>query len=95
MVERALGALRFAPNATLKISPFEAHHDREAISVLQNLTEKRSLQNLNWDRVSHQKSACLDTDEPREQSMPHPAKKTGTCARLGRRVRPGDHEPSH
>ena len=28
MVERALGALRFSPNATLKITPFEAHHGR-------------------------------------------------------------------
>ena len=29
MVERALGALRFSPNATLKITPFETHHGRE------------------------------------------------------------------
>ena len=34
MIERALSALRFAPNATLKISPFEAHHGREANTVL-------------------------------------------------------------
>ena len=47
LVERALSALRFAPNATLKISPFEAHHGREANAVLGNLTKKPSLQNLN------------------------------------------------
>ena len=32
MVERTVSALRFAPNATLKITPFEAHHVREANS---------------------------------------------------------------
>ena len=51
MVERALSALRFALNATLKITPFEAHHGREANFVLRNLTKKLSLQNLNWERV--------------------------------------------
>ena len=40
MVERALGALRFSKNATLKISPFEAHHGRETNTVLRNLTKK-------------------------------------------------------
>ena len=39
MVERALGALRFAKNATLNITPFEAHHGREANTVLRNLTK--------------------------------------------------------
>ena len=34
MIERALSALRFSPVATLKISPFEAHHGREANTVL-------------------------------------------------------------
>ena len=43
MDERALGALRFAKNATLKITPFEAHHNREANTVLRNLTKKPSL----------------------------------------------------
>ena len=47
MIERALSALRFAPNATLKLSPFEAHHGREANTVLRNLTKKPTLQNLN------------------------------------------------
>ena len=47
MVERALGALRFAKNATLNITPFEAHHGREANTVLRNLTKKPSLWNLN------------------------------------------------
>ena len=44
MVERALSALRFAPNAKLKISPFEAHHGCEANTVFRNLTKKPSLQ---------------------------------------------------
>ena len=39
MVERALGALRFSKNATLIISPFEAHHGRESNMVLRNLTK--------------------------------------------------------
>ena len=39
MVERALGALRFAKNATLNITPFEAHHGREANTVLRNFTK--------------------------------------------------------
>ena len=37
MVERALSALRFSPNATLKISALEDHHGREANTVLRNL----------------------------------------------------------
>ena len=39
MIDRALRALRFSKNATLKISPFEAHHGREANTVLKNLTK--------------------------------------------------------
>ena len=50
MVEDALSALRFGPNATLKIAPFEAHQCRESNTVLRNLTKKPSLQNLNWER---------------------------------------------
>ena len=46
-LERALGALRFANNATLNITPFEAHHGREAKTVLRNLTKRPSLRNLN------------------------------------------------
>ena len=72
MVERALSALRFARHATLKISPFEAHHGREANTVLRNLTKKPSLQNLNWNRVLKQKSACLDSDDPRAIKFPPP-----------------------
>ena len=73
MVERALGALRFSKNSTLKISPFEAHHGREANTVLRNLTKKPSLQNLDWSRVIKTKNACLDTTDPNVQDMPHPA----------------------
>ena len=40
MVERALGAPRFSPNATLKITPFEPHHGREANTVLRILIKK-------------------------------------------------------
>ena len=72
MIERALSALRFAPNATLKISPLEAHHGREANTVLRNLTKKPTLQNLNWDRVLKQKSAYLDSTDPRNQKIPQP-----------------------
>ena len=49
MVERALGALRFSKNATLKISPFEAHHGREANTVLRNLTKNFFFKN----RIGH------------------------------------------
>ena len=72
MIERASSALRFAPNATLKISPFEAHHGREANTVLQNLTKKPTLQNLNWVRVLKQKSAYLDSTDPKNQKIPQP-----------------------
>ena len=58
MVERALGALRFSKNATLKISPFEAHHGREANTVLRNLTKKTSPQNLDRSRVIKAKNYC-------------------------------------
>ena len=54
MVEREHSALRFVPNATLKISLFEAHHGREANTVLRKLTKKPSLQDLNWNRVLKQ-----------------------------------------
>ena len=70
MVERALGALRFAKNATLNKTPFEAHHGREANTVLRNLTKKPSLWNLNWRNVIRSKSACLDEQDPNAQAMP-------------------------
>ena len=73
MVERALGALRFSKNSTLKISLFEAHHGREANTVLRNLTKKPSLQNLDWSRVITTKNACLDAADPNVQDMPRPA----------------------
>ena len=82
MVERALRALRSAPNATFPFhllrSPlqftleFEAHQGREANTVLKNLTKKTSLQNLNWEKVSRQKSACIDNEDPRNPCMPQP-----------------------
>ena len=68
MVERALGALRFAKN----ITQFEAHHGREANMVLRNLTKKPSLRNLNWEKVIRSKSACLDERDLTTQSMPEP-----------------------
>ena len=33
MVDKTLGALRFSKNATTKLTPFEAHHGREANTV--------------------------------------------------------------
>ena len=72
MIERALSALRFSPNATLKISPFEAHHGKEANTVLRNLTKKPTLQNLNWARVLKQKSAYLDSTDTRTQKSLQP-----------------------
>ena len=72
MIERALSALRFAPNATLKISQFEAHHGREANTVLRNLTKKPNLQKLNWARVLKQKSAYLDSTDLRNQKSLQP-----------------------
>ena len=68
----ALGALRFAKNATLNLTPFEAHHGREANIVLRNLTKKPPLRNLNWENVLRSKSACLDERDPDAQSMPQP-----------------------
>ena len=47
MVEWALGGGRFAPKATLKLSPFEANHGRETNTVLSNPKKKPSLKNLN------------------------------------------------
>ena len=73
MIERALGALRFSKNATLKISSFEAHHGREANTVLRNLTKKPSLRILDWSRVIKMKNACLDKTDPNANGMPHPA----------------------
>ena len=73
MLERALGALRFSKNSTLKISPFEAHHGREANTVLRNLTKKPSLQNLDWSQVITTKNTCLDAADPNAQDMPRPA----------------------
>ena len=73
MLERALGALRFSNNATIKITPFEAHHGREANTVLRNLTKKPSLRNLNWSNVIKSKSTCLDQRDPATRDMPSPA----------------------
>ena len=72
MVEHVLSALRFAANATLKITVFEAHHGWEANIVLRNLTKKSSLHNLNWKKMLRQKSACLDSSDPRASNLRHP-----------------------
>ena len=72
MVERALVALRFAKNATLNITPFEAHHGREANTVLRNLTKKPSSWNLNCENVIRSKSACLNERDQNAQTMPEP-----------------------
>ena len=72
MVERAFGALRFVKNASLNITPFEAHHGREANTVLRNLTKKPTLRNLNWENVIRSKYECLDKRDPIAQTMPKP-----------------------
>ena len=72
MVERALGALRFVKNASLNITPFEAHHGREANTDLRNLTKKPTLRNLNWENVIRSKYECLDERDPIAQTMPKP-----------------------
>ena len=72
ILERALGALRFAKNATLNLTPFEAHHGREANIVLKKLTKKPSLKNLNGENVLRSKSTCLDERDPDAQSIPQP-----------------------
>ena len=73
MLERALGASRFAKDAKLNLKPFEAHHGREAYTVLRNLTKKPSLGNLNCENVMRSKSALLDERDPDAQLTPHPA----------------------
>ena len=57
---------------TLKLTPFEAPHGWEANTVLRNLTKKSSLQNLIWEKVLRQKSACLDSSDPGSSILPHP-----------------------
>ena len=80
IAERALGALRFSPNAKLKIMPFQAHHAIPGTSrhsrhitantVIRNLTKKPSLRNLNWSSVLKSKSAYLDEQYAEAQKMP-------------------------
>ena len=55
MIEPAFGAKRYAPNATLKLSLLEAHHDGKASTVLRNLTKKNPLyQNPSWENPFQQ-----------------------------------------
>ena len=56
----------------LRTSPLEAHHGREANTVIRNLTKKRSLQNLNWNRVLKEKSVCLNSSGPQANTFPQP-----------------------
>ena len=72
MIDKALGALRFSKNATTKLTPFEAHHGREANTVLRNLTKKPSLKNLNWKNVLKQKCLCLDETDPEMNKVAFP-----------------------
>ena len=46
------------------------------------LRKKTSLQNLNWEKVSRQKSACLDNEDPRDPCMPQPTQ-TNWIERIG------------
>ena len=72
MVDEALGALRFSKKATNKLTTFEAHHGREANTVLRNLTKKPSLKNLNWENVLKQKCLCLDENDPEVNTIAFP-----------------------
>ena len=72
MVDKALGALRFSKNATTKLTLFEAHHGREANTVLRKLTKKPSLKNLNWKNVLKQKCLCLDEIDPEMSKIAFP-----------------------
>ena len=69
MVKMVLDALRFSPNASIKMSRFEAHHGREANT---QPNQKPSLQIFKRKNVLGQKSACLDTEAPKAQT--HPAR---------------------
>ena len=60
MIANALSALRFVAQSKTKITPFEAHHGREANTVLPNLTKKLSLKNLDWTNAINQKLLSLD-----------------------------------
>ena len=72
MVDKVLGALRFSKNATTKLTPFEAHHGREANTVSCNLTKKPSLKNLNWENVLRKKCLCLDENDPEVNTIAFP-----------------------
>ena len=72
MVDKALGALPFSKKATTKLTPFEAHHGREANTVLRNPTKKPSLKNLNWKNVLKQKCLCLDKNDPEMSTIVFP-----------------------
>ena len=76
MVERAFGALCFAPNATNKMSLFQAPQCRRQTRSYVCLTKKPLVQNLNWNKVlrQEQKSDCLDNNKPKAQKMPYPAR---------------------
>ena len=70
MLQRAFGALRLSNNATLKITPFKAHHGREANKVVGNLTKKPSLRKLNCSNVIKSKSTSLDKRDPAAREIP-------------------------
>ena len=72
MVDKALAALRFSKNATTKLTPFEAHHGREANTVLRNFTKKPSLKNSNWKNVLKQKCLCLKENDPEMSKIAFP-----------------------
>ena len=71
-LERALTALMFSPNATLKILPFRDYYGREANTVLRNFTQNPLLKSLKGIVLRH-KSDCLDSEDPCTDRMPPPA----------------------
>ena len=56
-VAELIKTLRIAPNATTKITPFEAHFGRKSKTPLSNIAKSPKLSNLSWENI---KLACLD-----------------------------------
>ena len=56
-VAELIKTLRITPNATTKITPFEAHFDRKPNTPLSNIATSPKSSNLSWENI---KLACLD-----------------------------------
>ena len=56
-VAELIKTLRITPNATTKITPFEAHFGRKPNTPLSNIATSPKSSNLSWENI---KLACLD-----------------------------------